>query len=447
MRARRVALAVLAGALIPGLAAADVGANAPTITGETGLFTLFTGQTIPQGNWSFGLYYNNWDRVVAPVDGIQPPLSSKWDYDWHRLSASLGYGLTDAWEISFMLPYENLDASDNNRIGFVNGKLFQNEIDASGLGNLRVGSKWRLTGGVDEGNSFALNAFVEAPTGDDDEGVSTGDTGWGLGLDWDVNHKWVFNLGYRDPGDPDQGVEVPEEILGGIGYAGSVNDRLDWITELTATLYNGDGPEPDDAYDLITGGRYWFGADGNWAFNFGLRTELNQLGDTDEYCPIGGLLGLTFFPRLGIVEEPPPAPAPPPPPPPAPEPEPAPPPPPPAPPPQPEERVTCFFDSGSARVDNRCKAILDEVALKLKQDSELSAHVIGHSDNRGAEAANQRMSVQRAEAVKTYLVQRHGIDASRITTEGKGSSEPAASNDTAEGRKQNRRAVIIIRVE
>ena len=39
-------------------------ANGPTVTGETGLFTLLSGETLPQGGWSFGLYYNNWDRLI-----------------------------------------------------------------------------------------------------------------------------------------------------------------------------------------------------------------------------------------------------------------------------------------------------------------------------------------------------------------------------------------------
>jgi len=52
------------------LLAAPLGAqqaSAPTATGETGLFTILNGQTVPKGDWSFGLYYNNWDRLVAKV--------------------------------------------------------------------------------------------------------------------------------------------------------------------------------------------------------------------------------------------------------------------------------------------------------------------------------------------------------------------------------------------
>lgn len=106
--------------------------------------------------------------------------------------------------------------------------------------------------------------------------------------------------------------------------------------------------------------------------------------------------------------------------------------------------MTVQFDSGSARVSNIAKAKLDEVALKMKEEPDARAMVIGYTDDRGSDAANLRMSERRAQAVKDYLVQRHGIDPTRIQIEGRGSADPVASNDTAEGRAQNRRAVVII---
>ena len=112
-----------------------------------------------------------------------------------------------------------------------------------------------------------------------------------------------------------------------------------------------------------------------------------------------------------------------------------------------EQREVVHFDSNSARVSNIAKAKLDEVALKLKQDADLRAHVLGYTDSQGSQATNHRLSAQRAEAVKAYLVERHDIDPSRITIEGRGSNDPVASNDTADGRAQNRRAVIILRIE
>lgn len=289
-------------------------ASAPSVTGETGLFTLLDGQTLPQGKWSFGIYYNNWDRLVAPIPGggLLAPLSDDWDYDWNRLSASFGYGITDRFELSVMLPWEDLSASDNNRLGYVNGRLFENRIDGSGIGNVRLGGKYRVFGGPEAERSMAVNAFIELPTGDEEEGIVTGDTGWGLGANWNLGTRWVFGVGYRDPGDADR-FDVAQEFTAGVGHVATLNDRFDWITELAATLYQGGDSRPDDAFDLTTGGRYWFGDGKTWAVNFGLRLELAQLSDTDEHCPIGGLLGLTFIPRLAGGPQPPPPPPPPPP--------------------------------------------------------------------------------------------------------------------------------------
>ena len=66
---------------------------------------------------------------------------------------------------------------------------------------------------------------------------------------------------------------------------------------------------------------------------------------------------------------------------------------------------------------------------------------VGHTDSVGSDAYNDKLSVQRSEAVKAYLVSK-GIDASKIYTEGKGEKQPVAANSTAEGRAKNRRVEI-----
>jgi outer membrane protein OmpA-like peptidoglycan-associated protein len=392
-----------------------------------------SGDTLPRGGWSFGLYGNNWDRLIdlGPGLGRNDELS----LDWTRFSASLGYGITDRWEFSVMVPYDSFNLDDSD--------LFAGtDPDADGLGNVRVGTKWRLYGNPGDASKLALNAFVELPTGDDE--VAADDTGFGAGLDWSVRN-WVFDLGYHSQGKFKGGGDPGSEATVGLGYAWPVSDRFDWITELQGFFYSGGdrGLQYEDAYDLTTGGRLWLG-DGNWAFNFGLRTDLNQLSSIDEHCPLGGLLGLTYFPRMFQREVPPPPPPPapeaPPPPPPAPEapPPPPPPPPPPAPTPPPEVRITVNFTPGSARLSNIAKAKLDEVALQMKQDPTLRAQVIGYDAAGGSASAAQRLSEQRAQAVKNYLVTRHGIDPSRITTEGRGTA------DSTGNAADDRRAVVIL---
>ncbi len=430
--------------LAPTLASAGEQANAPTMTGETGLFTLLSGETLPQGGWSFGLYYNNWDRTLGvsgfpnPDDPHSPNCPAcKSSFDWNRLSASLGYGITDRWELSVMAPYDDFEYNNDTLPG-------NETLDGKGMGNVRVGTKFRLSGvpGDFGGSKLALNLFVELPTGDAD--VAADDTGFGGGIGWSRGN-WLIDVGYRDPGDR-KTFKLDQELHAGIGNSIAVSDRLDWITELVGTFYSGGDFGLDDSIDLTTGGRLWLGEAGNWALNFGLRTDLLQLDQIDEHCPIGGLLGLTFFPRFH--EPVPPPPPPPPAPAPAPEPEPAPapappppPPPPPAPAPRPEERITVNFTPGSARLSNIAKAKLDEVALRMKQDPELHALVLGYTDPSGSAEGNQHMSEQRAEAVKSYLVTRHGIDPNRITTEGRG------SQDSTGDPEQDRRAVVILSVE
>jgi outer membrane protein OmpA-like peptidoglycan-associated protein len=437
MKLKCLSLVALLG-LAPTLASAGEQANAPTVTGETGLFTLLSGDTLPQHGWSFGLYYNNWDRLIDIRD-FPGRKNDDLSLDWNRLSASFGYGITDRWEISVALPYENFDF-DEQDLGLGGGA----DLDADGIGNVRVGTKFRLLGGQGDASTLALNLFAEAPTGDDQ--VASDSAGFGGGLGWRLSN-WVIDLGYRDPGG-----DFGSEFNAGIGYAGAITDRFDWITEVNGTFYdNGNNGFTNfqDSYDFTTGGRMWLGAEQEWAFNFALRTDLAQLDSISEHCPLGGLVGLTYFPRLVRHEAPappppppPPAPEAPPPPPPAPEaPPPPPPPPPPAPAPRPEVRVTVNFTPGSARLSNIAKAKLDEVALQMKQDPSLRAQVLGYTDPSGSADANQRISEQRAQAVKSYLVTRHGIDPSRITTEGRGSA------DSTGNPVDDRRAVVILTVQ
>jgi OOP family OmpA-OmpF porin len=97
------------------------------------------------------------------------------------------------------------------------------------------------------------------------------------------------------------------------------------------------------------------------------------------------------------------------------------------------------FDKSVLRPDGR-KNIDDAVAKLKGVDLELVI-ATGHTDSVGSDAYNQRLSERRAAAVKEYLVSK-GIPATKITTIGKGESQPVATNKTAEGRQKNRRVDI-----
>ena len=97
------------------------------------------------------------------------------------------------------------------------------------------------------------------------------------------------------------------------------------------------------------------------------------------------------------------------------------------------------FDKSVLRPDGR-KSIDDALAKMGGVDLEMVI-ATGHTDSVGSDAYNQRLSERRAAAVKDYLVSK-GIAASKITTIGKGESQPVATNKTAEGRQKNRRVDI-----
>jgi OOP family OmpA-OmpF porin len=90
---------------------------------------------------------------------------------------------------------------------------------------------------------------------------------------------------------------------------------------------------------------------------------------------------------------------------------------------------------------------LGELAKFLKRFDEVDVSIDGYTDSTGAETYNQQLSQRRAEAVVDVLVKQHGIDANRLKAVGYGESNPVASNDTAEGRAENRRVMASLEVE
>ena len=99
------------------------------------------------------------------------------------------------------------------------------------------------------------------------------------------------------------------------------------------------------------------------------------------------------------------------------------------------------FPSGSYAIQPQFQSTLREVAQTLRMDNRTFVDVLGHTDASGGEAANQALSVSRAQAVANYLKGR-GVIAARVGVKGYGETAPIASNDTEEGRAQNRRIEI-----
>lgn len=96
-----------------------------------------------------------------------------------------------------------------------------------------------------------------------------------------------------------------------------------------------------------------------------------------------------------------------------------------------------LFASSSNKIQTSSYSLLDEIADAIKTEG-TAFQIIGHTDSDGNDASNLSLSKKRAESVKTYLISK-GVSASKLSVDGKGESEPVASNATADGKAQNRR--------
>jgi outer membrane protein OmpA-like peptidoglycan-associated protein/curli biogenesis system outer membrane secretion channel CsgG len=102
-----------------------------------------------------------------------------------------------------------------------------------------------------------------------------------------------------------------------------------------------------------------------------------------------------------------------------------------------------LFDTDSDHVKPESAVVIQSIAKGLMQATDLNFEIDGHTDSTGVAAHNLELSKRRAEAVKNILVSQFSIDAGRLTTAGFGSSKPIGTNNTPEGKAQNRRVEFV----
>ncbi len=101
-----------------------------------------------------------------------------------------------------------------------------------------------------------------------------------------------------------------------------------------------------------------------------------------------------------------------------------------------------LFDSGEATLQSGAYGTMDRLAAALRDKSDRSVAIEGHTDNVGSDGMNQALSERRAQSVQMALMQR-GVGSNQVSALGKGESFPVASNEDASGRQQNRRVELI----
>jgi OOP family OmpA-OmpF porin len=102
-----------------------------------------------------------------------------------------------------------------------------------------------------------------------------------------------------------------------------------------------------------------------------------------------------------------------------------------------------LFDSGSDKIKAESYKTLADIGGLLTDDAALRVSIEGHTDSDGADAANLTLSQTRAKAVKDYLVATYNIDTARLETKGGGEGKPIDTNDTPEGKANNRRVELV----
>lgn len=107
-------------------------------------------------------------------------------------------------------------------------------------------------------------------------------------------------------------------------------------------------------------------------------------------------------------------------------------------------KIKVEFEAGKTNLQDKYLSEIEELAGLMKSNPEALVEIAGHTDNTGSEKLNTTLSGQRAKSVADALVQKHGIDSTRIKSTGYGPTKPIADNSTLDGRKQNRRVEALI---
>jgi outer membrane protein OmpA-like peptidoglycan-associated protein len=439
-------LLALAAAL---LAASPLSAQvAPTLTGETGLFGIYDAQTVPKGRFAFSIFYSMYDRTAASVPLLAPLGQDPLLYSTDKLGLTMAFGLGTHWEASFSAGQRYYYAEDRLWAGNINGHNRTGEVDHDESDKLRIGTK--LTVNPNDPVKVALfgAAYIPTQTRADPDALSSYRTDW----EWGFSGTYGIFTGqfaYLWTADFGEEYEISNEMRwsAGVGVP-IIPDTLKGIVEFHRTMYDGGTTEPPDFTDAVVGARFALGKSG-FVAGAGIRANIDRwVKNGSSPSNVGGLVQLSWLPQPEMVEDGPrvvPSPHEPPPaeptaPPAAPAVEPAPAPVVEAPPaPRPETSTTdeILFDAAKSRLTNIAKAILDGVALRLKNNLSATCTVVGFTDpkEKGDHAA---LGKARADAAKDYLVKRHGIDASRIQVDARGDAE--AGDDAT----RNRRAVVTV---
>ena len=452
---RRMRTRLLLGAIACLVLATPLAAQmAPSVSGETGLFEVTNADMLPQGRFSLGLSWGLWNRTAASVPYAATLSDDPLRYDVQRIGMSVAYGLLPRWEASLSTGSNRYSASDYNWQGLVNGHYRYGSFTHSEMDKVRLGTKILLN--TQDPVLVVLFGGIALPTQskNDVNALGTYRADYDLGLSFNVG--WVtFQTAYQlngklgtptaFPNVGDTGYDISNTWTSALAVAVPVIPNVfKAIGEINRVHYDGGDTQPPDFSEVTLGGRFAFGNSGFTASG-AVRVNIDRWAKYgNSPSSIGGLVQVAYLPPPAVRErpraalpreaEPPPAtepvlapvmaaepaivtaPA-----------------------ARPSTSTTdeILYDAAKSRLTNIAKAILDGVALRLKNNLAATCTVSASTDVKEKGGDHAALAKARAEAARDYLMKRHGIDGSRIATEVKGDAD---STDAT----RNRRALVTV---
>lgn len=337
-------------------------------------------------------------------------------------------GLTDWAQVGINIPavfynwYFNDDATGD-------------ENHAPGMGDIKVVGKFRILNNEKRVVGISVIPFITLPTGDSERYVGNGDVAGGATavVDFNIHKRFSLSLnaGVNARNDVTKhGVNIDDQFLYSVGANFKATQNFHIIAEAygSTNLKNMFEESSESPLEIGGGLRYIFGDSGFTADLGGTAGVIEGVG-SPSFRVFAGLKWTSPIPvpcEKCAVPEPCPT---------------------------PQAVLTdteikilgkIFFDTARTTLKSESFPTLNDVVTIMQEHSEIRmVEIQGHTDARGSDTYNQKLSQGRAESVKNYLVQK-GIDPSRLTAKGYGESQPIADNTTKEGMSQNRRVQFMI---
>jgi outer membrane protein OmpA-like peptidoglycan-associated protein len=278
----------------------------PSYAGDTGLFHLSSAYTLPKGKVSFSFFRDNLDRDPKDVD-----------VSIHGLS--LAVGATSRLELFGSIGLQNrVNADALFQPGFVNDYPFINQSWQTGVGDLRVGAKYKILDDyLGDGVGLAIKGVVKLPTADEQKGLGTGKASGaadlilskGLGGVADIHGS----VGFEVNSDPDQ-LNIGNAFKWGVGLNLPACKILQLQAEVTGRSYSGAEFDQTSPIDLVVGPMLWIkpGIFIRPAISWNLNFDDRGLGSTSKSYT-GRQISIGYHPGTACCEvvTPPPPPPPP----------------------------------------------------------------------------------------------------------------------------------------